>query len=217
MEPPRVIITGGSGFLAKSLQAEMSSAGMQVLAPGKEELDVCCAESVTRYFKSVGDVDLLICNAGVTEDKPLARMSESDWDDVVSVNLKGSFLCSRELIRGMMRKRQGHIVFISSFSAEHPPVGQANYAAAKAGLLGLMKSLASECGSRNIRMNAVFPGFMETKMTSSLSSEVKKKVLARHALGRYNTAQDTAKFITFLHQHMPHTSGQVFNLDSRII
>ena len=217
MEPPRVIITGGSGFLAQSLQAEMSSVGMQVLAPGKEELSVCCAESVSRYFESVADVDLLICNAGVTADSPLARMSESDWDAVVSVNLKGAFLCARESVRKMMRKRQGHIVFISSFSAAHPPVGQANYAAAKAGLLGLMKSLASECGSRNVRVNAVFPGFLETKMTSGLSSEVKESVLARHSLGRYNTTQDVAKFIAFLHQHMPHTSGQTFNLDSRII
>ncbi len=116
----------------------------------------------------------------------------------------------------MAKRRSGHILFISSFSALHPPVGQANYSASKAALLGMMKSMAQELGRRNVRVNAVIPGFMETKMTAPLSDQIKQDVLNRHVLGRYNTPEAVAEFIVHLHQHMPHTSGQTFNLDSRI-
>lgn len=190
---------------------------MEVLAPGRRDLDVGSEEAVKDYFAGAGDVGLLVCNAGVTVDRSLARMGEADWDEVMRVNLKGAFLCAREVSRGMIRRRGGSIVFVSSFSAIHPPVGQANYAAAKAGLLGMMKSMAQELSPRNVRVNAILPGFMETAMTAGLSGEVRQAVLKKHVLGRFNTPKAVAGFVTHLHFYMPHTSGQVFNLDSRVI
>ena len=136
---------------------------------------------------------------------------------MLDVNLKGAFLCAREVSRGMAKRRSGHILFISSFSALHPSVGQANYSAAKSALLGMMKSMAQELGRRNVRVNAVIPGFMETKMTASLDDKIKGAIRDRHVLGRYNTPEAVAGFVTYLHQYLPHTSGQVFNLDSRVI
>lgn len=213
----RALITGGEGDLASALGGSLSNADMEVLAPDRCELNVVCGESVREYFAEVGEVDLLICNAGLTVDGMLARMGEDDWDEVMRVNLRGAFLCAREVARMMMKNRTGHIVFVSSFSAMHPPIGQVNYASAKAALLGLMKSMAQEFGSRNVRVNAILPGFLDTKMTSQLSSEVKQAALSKHTLGRFNTPEAVAEFVTCLHFRMPHTSGQVFNLDSRLV
>ncbi|MCP5537840.1 MAG: SDR family oxidoreductase [Akkermansiaceae bacterium] len=213
----RAIITGAAGGLGQAIASSLRSAGLAVLAPGRDELDVTSPNSIKSYLAAAGQVDLLVCNAGLTIDKPLARMTEKDWSDVVDVNLKGAFLCARETSRGMMKRRSGNMVFISSFSAVHAPAGQANYAAAKAGLLGAMKSMARELGPRNIRVNAILPGFLETRMTHGLSDELKQANLDRHTLGRFNTPESVAGFITFLHRQLPHTSGQVFNLDSRIL
>lgn len=197
---------------------EFRGAGWHVLPPGRIELDVADESAVEAYFKEqAGDLDLLVCNAGLTRDGLLARMSEENWDEALDVNLKGAFLCAKAAARGMMKRRGGQIVFISSFSAFHPPAGQANYAAAKAGLTGLTKSLAKELGSRGVRVNLIVPGFMDTKMTTSLGDEVKQAALAKHALGRLNEPERVARFIRFLHEELPHTSGQVFNLDSRIL
>lgn len=213
----QAIITGGEGGLGEAISTTLKSAGREVLSPGRGDLNVADASSVKDYLHQLDDIDLLVCNAGATLDKPLARMSESDWDQVMQVNLKGAFLCAREVSRSMMKRRSGHIIFISSFSAIHPPAGQANYAAAKSALLGMMKSMAQELGSRNVRVNAILPGFLETKMTENLSDEVKQAALQRHTLGRFNTPEAVAEFVAHLHQRMPHTSGQVFNLDSRIV
>ncbi len=210
------VITGGQGDLGKSLAAALAAAGMDVHAPGRQELDVTCPESVRKFFTGQERTDLLVCNAGLTSDMPLTRMRETNWARVIDVNLKGAFLCAREAAPSMMKRRSGHMVFISSFSAIHPPAGQANYAAAKSGLLGMAKSMARELGPRNIRVNVVMPGFMETKMTSGLPAAAKQASLDRHTLRRFNTPDSVASFVTFLHQHMPHTSGQTFNLDSRI-
>ncbi len=217
MSAPQAIITGAAGGLGQAITQSLRTAGMDVLAPGKEELDVTSADRVKSYFADAGDISLLVCNAGLTIDKPLARMNESDWDRVMETNLKGAFLCAREVSRGMMKRRVGHLVFIASFSAIHPPSGQANYAAAKSALLGVTKSLAQELGPRNVRVNAILPGFLETKMTQGLSDEVKAASLSRHVLGRFNTPDTVARFIDFLHHQLPDTSGQVFNLDSRIL
>jgi len=213
----KAIVTGAAGGLGQAISKTLRGAEMEVLAPGKEELDVTSADCVKVFFESAEDTDLLVCNAGMTIDKTIARMSEQDWSRVIDVNLKGAFLCAREVARGMAKRRSGHILFISSFSALHPPVGQANYSAAKSALLGMMKSMAQELGRRNVRVNAVIPGFMETKMTAGLDDDVKGLIRDRHVLGRYNTPEAVAGFVTYLHQHLPHTSGQVFNLDSRLI
>lgn len=213
----KAVVTGAKGGLGQAITTSLRGAEMEVLAPGKEELDVTSSDCVKVFFESIEDTDLLVCNAGMTIDKTIARMSEQDWSRVLDVNLKGAFLCAREVSRGMAKRRSGHILFISSFSALHPPVGQANYSAAKSALLGMMKSMAQELGRRNVRVNAVIPGFMETKMTASLDDKIKGAIRDRHVLGRYNTPEAVAGFVTYLHQHLPHTSGQVFNLDSRVI
>ena len=213
----KAIVTGAAGGLGQAITKSLGGAEMEVLAPGKEQLDVTSPDSVKVFFESIEDTDLLVCNAGMTIDKTIARMSEQDWSRVLDVNLKGAFLCAREVSRGMAKRRSGHILFISSFSALHPSVGQANYSAAKSALLGMMKSMAQELGRRNVRVNAVIPGFMETKMTASLDDKIKGAIRDRHVLGRYNTPEAVAGFVTYLHQHLPHTSGQVFNLDSRVI
>ena len=213
----QAIITGGEGGLGEAISTTLKSAGVDVLSPGRGDLNVADAASVKDYFHQSDDIDLLVCNAGATLDKPLARMSESDWDQVMQVNLKGAFLCAREVSRSMMKRRSGHIIFISSFSAIHPPAGQANYAAAKSALLGMMKSMSQELGARSVRVNAILPGFLETKMTENLSDEVKQAALEKHTLGKFNTPEAVAEFVAHLHQRMPHTSGQVFNLDSRIV
>ncbi len=212
----KVVVTGAAGGLGQAITSSCGGKGGEVLSPGKDELDVSSPSSVKLFFESIDDVELLVCNAGITIDKTIAKMTEEDWSRVIDVNLKGAFLCAREVSRAMAKRRSGHILFISSFSALHPPVGQANYSASKAALLGMMKSMAQELGRRNVRVNAVIPGFMETKMTAPLSDQIKQDVLNRHVLGRYNTPEAVAEFIVHLHQHMPHTSGQTFNLDSRI-
>ena len=211
------IITGASGGLGQAIAHRLESENLDVMAPGKPDLDVTNEDQIQKYFDPITNLELLVCNAGITVDRSLTRMSESDWDEVIRVNLKGAFLCARQASKKMMKNRIGHIIFISSFSALYPSAGQANYAAAKAGLLGLMKSLARELGSRNIRVNAILPGFLETNMTSNLPEVIKDKVKDRHVLGHFNTPENVAEFIVCLHQKMIHTSGQIFNLDSRLV
>jgi 3-oxoacyl-[acyl-carrier protein] reductase len=211
------LITGGKGTLAQAMAGCLTEAGMVVFSPGKEELDVRNEVSVGNYFSDIKNLDLLVCNAGITEDELLLKMTEQSWDSVMDTNLKGVFLVAKEAAKIMIKQKKGHIVFISSFSAFHPPAGQANYAAAKAALTGFAKSLAQELGSRNIRVNVVVPGFMETKMTQGLSEDVYNAAKEKHTIGRFNTVEATGKFLRSLHLDMESTSGQVFNLDSRIL
>ncbi len=193
----------------------LSREGYQVAAPGRDELDVTSAASVKAYFTSITSLDLLVNNAGLTRDIVHSSLSEADWGLVVDTNLKGSFLCSQAALKIFCRQNTGHIINIGSFSGKCPPIGQTNYAAAKAGLIGLTQSLAKEYGKRNIRVNAILPGFLETKMTAGLSDQARQRVLDRHVLGRFNTTEDAASFVTCLHR-LSAVSGQVFQLDSRI-
>jgi 3-oxoacyl-[acyl-carrier protein] reductase len=215
--PFSAVITGGAGDLAQAIAAELQSAGYAVLAPGREELDVTSSDSVRRYFAALPGLDLLINNAGVCRDVSVAKMTEAEFDHVIDVNLKGAFLVSQAAVKLMSKQRHGHIVNIGSYSALSGPAGQANYAAAKAGLIGLTQSIAKEYGARNVRANCVLPGFLETKMTRHLLEDAawRESLLSQHALGRVNTAQDVARFIVFL-QSMENVSGQVFQLDSRV-
>jgi 3-oxoacyl-[acyl-carrier protein] reductase len=212
---PVIIITGGCGGLATSLAAAFRETGAEVFSPGREELDVRSSADAERYFKGFERIDVLINNAGITGDKLFARMEEADWDAVVDTNLKGAFLCTRAAARRMMIERDGSIIQIGSYSALNPPIGQSAYAASKAGLIGLTKSLAKELGPRNIRVNCVLPGFLETRLTTDLSEEARSAALARHALGRFNTVEDAASFIVTL-TRLSHVSGQIFQLDSRV-
>ena len=213
---PVAVITGGAGDLAVIIASELQTAGYEVHAPGRDVLDVTSTSSVDAFFKDLPRVDLLIHSAGRCLDRSFARMEEGDFDQVLDVSLHGAFRVSRAALKHMSRKHGGHIVMIGSFSAWSGPPGQANYAAAKAGLVGLAQSLAEEYGPRNTRVNVIFPGFMDTRMTAGLSEDVRGAAQSAHALGRFNTPRQVAGFIRFIDQSMPHTSGQVFNLDSRI-
>jgi len=215
LNSPVVIITGGAGSLARSLSDAFRETGAEVFSPGREELDVRSSAEADRYFARFERIDLLINNAGITADRLFARLGEKDWDAVLDTNLKGAFLCSRTAAKRMIKQRGGSIIQIGSYSALHPPSGQAAYAASKAALIGLTKSLAKELGPRNIRVNCVLPGFLETRMTAALSDEARAAALARHALGRFNTVEEAASFIVTLNK-LTHISGQVFQLDSRV-
>ncbi|MGI8436877.1 MAG: SDR family NAD(P)-dependent oxidoreductase [Chthoniobacterales bacterium] len=209
------VITGGEGELARAIAEELRAGPMQVLAPGRDALDVASPESVKKFFDALERVDLLINNAGCRADVLCAKMTEAEWDEVVSTNLRGAFLCSQAAGLKMMRRRSGHIINIGSFSARFGNFGQSNYAAAKAGLIGLTQSIARELGKRNVRVNCVLPGFLETKFTADMPDDAKLRAQQLHELGKFNTAAEAARFIAFL-DTMPFVSGQIFQLDSRI-
>jgi len=213
-ETQHAVITGGTGSLGRALAAALQDVCRTVEAPGSRELDVRDSAAIAGYFAQ-RRVDLLVCAAGITRDAPLARLTENAWDETWAVNFAGAAACAKAVLPGMISRGAGHIVFISSHSALHPPVGQAAYAAAKAALLGLVTDLARRHGPSNIRINAVLPGFLETRMTEAVTVPRRAEILAAHALGRFNTSDRVAAFIRFLHHELPHTSGQVFQLDSR--
>lgn len=157
-----------------------------------------CDSFVEKAVKALGGLDVLVNNAGITKDNLTVRMSEQDWDDVIAVNLKGTFLMSKAALKVMFKKRSGNIVNISSVVGEMGNPGQANYVASKAGIIGLTKTLAKEFGSRHVRVNAVAPGFVQTAMTDALPEDVKNKALEAVPLKRFATTQDIAKAVMFL-------------------
>ncbi|MEO6846419.1 MAG: SDR family NAD(P)-dependent oxidoreductase [Chthoniobacterales bacterium] len=204
-------ITGGEGDLARAIHTELEKADWQVIAPGKNECDVTNIDSITKTLRALPRLDYLIHTAGVLRDGALTRMEENDWDAVQAVNLDGAFYAARLAYEmHMAPQKSGHILFIGSGSARFGAAGQANYSAAKAALYGLMQSLAREYGEADVRVNAITPGYLETKMNAHLERSPDD-----HVLNRFNTPQEVARFIVFL-DTMPHTSGQVFQLDSRI-
>ncbi len=211
---PSLVVTGGTGGLGRAVASRFADEGWQVAAPGSAELDVRDVDGIHRYFAS-REPDLLVCGAGVTRDAPLVRLEESSWDEVLAVNLTGARRCAEAVIPGMARRGGGHVIFISSHSALHPPAGQTAYATAKAALLGLTSDLARLHGGADVRVNVILPGFLETRMTAPVSESRRAEILSRHTLGRLNTPGAVAAFIHHLHHHLPHTSGQVFQLDSR--
>lgn len=208
------VVTGGSGALGGAIAEALRNADWDVAAPGSAELDVRDRVAVQRFFEG-RPVELLVCAAGMICDAPLLKLSQTAWDETWAVNFKGAARCADAALPGMAERGNGHIVFISSFSALHPPVGQVAYATAKAALLGLVEDLATRYGPSNIRVNAVLPGFLESRMTRDVSERRRFDILAAHTLGRFNTCLEAARFIRFLHLELPHTSGQVFQLDSR--
>jgi 3-oxoacyl-[acyl-carrier protein] reductase len=157
-----------------------------------------CAALVDKVQEEFGPVAILVNNAGATRDNLLARMKDEEWDDIQATNLKSVFLLSRAVLRGMMKARSGRIVNVTSVVGFMGNAGQANYAAAKAGIVGFSKSLAREVGSRNITVNCVAPGFIETDMTRSLAAEQVKKLVENVPLGRLGRVEDVAQAVLFL-------------------
>jgi len=182
-----------------ALVAEISAAGGEALAV---KMDVADAEQIKVGFKQVldkfGRLDILVNNAAITRDGLALRMKQEDWDAVLRTNLTGAHLCIQQAMLTMMRARTGRIINISSVVAQMGNAGQANYVAAKAGLIGLTKAIAMEIASRNITVNAVAPGFIKTPMTDVLPDKVKEELNTRIPLGRMGTARDVAAAIVFL-------------------
>ena len=182
------------------------------------QCDVSDTEQVREVFKALiaafGTVDILVNNAGITRDGLAMTMREEDFEKVLSVNLSGAFHCAKQVIPAMLRKRSGKIINISSVSGIMGNAGQCNYASAKAGMIGLAKSIAQELGSRGIRANAIAPGFIITDMTAKLSDEVKAEWAKKIPLRRGGTPEDVADVATFLASDMSsYVSGQVIQVD----
>ncbi len=180
--------------------------------------DVSSAESVGEMFKTVtaefGGVDVLVNNAGITRDALLLRMKEEDWDSVIDVNLKSVFLCSKEAVKVMAKRRYGRIVNIASVVAFMGNAGQANYSASKAGIVGLTKTIAREYASRGITSNAVAPGFIATAMTEKLPDNVREEMLRSIPLGRLGSAGDVANAVVFLASpEAGYITGQVIHVN----
>ncbi len=213
--PLDILISGGEGDLARALQSEFSRDGSRVRSPGRKAMDVRDEQQVEAYFSGLERLDVLIANAGCTRDGAMTGLSDAAFAETIETNLRGAFLCARAALKLMLRQRSGHILLIGSRAARHGTQGQSAYAAAKAGLFGLAQSVAREYGSRNVRCNVVLPGFLETRMTAGLPAERREAVRAEHALGRFNTVENAARFIAFL-SRLDHVSGQTFTLDSRM-
>lgn len=181
-------------------------------------LDVASAESaqagVSQVLERFGAIDILVNNAGITRDGLVMRMSEADWDLVLAINLKGVFNCSKAVVRPMMKARRGRIISISSVVGVNGNPGQANYAASKAGVIGLTKTLARELASRNITVNAVAPGFIETDMTARLPEEARQAMLGQVPLGRPGMPADVAAVVLFLASDAAaYITGQVLHVN----
>ena len=218
------VVTGGTRGIGLAIAQRMAADGFDLLvsyrgddaaaeqaktllgeSKGRVEImaaDVSTADGAGALIEAAmsqfGQIDALINNAGITRDTLVMRMTEEDWDAVLSTNLKGAFLCAKAAIRPMLRARTGRIVNMTSVVGIVGNAGQVNYASAKAGLIGLTKSLAKEVGSRGITVNAVAPGFIETRLTDVLPRELKDNLLKNTPLGRFGTPDDIAGAVAFL-------------------
>ena len=215
LEGKTALVTGGSRGIGRAIALELARGGAAVVigyhsgadeavAVAKEaggrsvQADVSDPEQAKRLVEEAGDLDILVNNAGLTRDGVLARMSDEDWRAVIETNLSSVFYTCRAATRGMMKKRAGSIVNISSIVGVHGNWGQANYGASKAGIIGFTKSLARELGSRGVRANVVAPGYVNTRLTDVLPEEAQQAMLTNTPLGRLGEPQDVAGAVRFL-------------------
>ncbi|MEE2856042.1 MAG: 3-oxoacyl-[acyl-carrier-protein] reductase [Planctomycetota bacterium] len=232
----KVIVTGGTRGIGNAIAAGFAAAGARVVISGRDAevaaakaaeldgdvhglaLDVTDGESVQQFFAEamdwLGGIDVLVANAGITRDKLVMALKDDDWDDVIGTNLRGAFLCAREAIRPMIRNKGGRIIGVTSVIGLTGNPGQGNYAASKAGLIGLVKSLAQEVASRNITVNAVAPGMIETDMSADLPQKAKEAIESRIPAGRAGTAQEVASAVLFLaSDEASYITGEVLRVD----
>ncbi|MCF3942466.1 3-oxoacyl-[acyl-carrier-protein] reductase [Oceanobacillus alkalisoli] len=209
----------GSEAKAKEVAEELKSYGVQAFPI---QANVSHEDSVKAMVKEVigafGSLDILVNNAGVTRDNLLMRMKEEEFDDVINTNLKGVFLCTKAVTRQMMKQRAGRIVNVASIVGVSGNPGQANYVAAKAGVIGLTKTTAKELASRNILVNAVAPGFISTDMTEALNEEQKEAMLSVIPLDRFGEPEDVAKVVRFLaSDDASYITGQTIHIDGGMV
>ena len=244
LEGKTALVTGGGRGIGRAICLELASRGATVIvnfnrsadAAGEVvaeiesaggtarsmQADVSDADQVTSLFKALvsdfGTIDILVNNAGMTRDNVIMLMKPDDFDVVIETNLRSAWLCCKTAARTMMRKRTGSIINITSVVGIAGNGGQTNYAASKAGIIGLTKSLAKEVAVRGIRVNAVAPGFVETDMTADLSTEIKEKAIEAIPLGRMGAAQDIAKAVAFLaSSDAAYITGQTLVVDGGMV
>ncbi|MGV3721883.1 MAG: 3-oxoacyl-[acyl-carrier-protein] reductase [Actinomycetota bacterium] len=204
---------------AEAVAEEVRAKGRRAIASQTDVADGKATEALfTQVVSELGQIDILVNNAGITRDGLLMRMSEDDWDAVLDVNLKGTFNCTKAALKRMVRQRSGRIVNVTSVMGVTGNAGQANYAASKAGIIGLTKSTAKEVGSRGITCNAVAPGWIRTQMTEKLPQEVSDQVLKQIPLARLGEPEDVAGLVTFLcSDNAAYITGQVIVVDGGLI
>jgi len=233
------LVTGASQGIGRACALELASGGASVAAAARNEeklaqlvgeitsrggqaaafkMDVASENDVKAAVKAAlerfAKIDILVNNAGVTRDQLVMRMKRADWDAVLNTNLTGAYLCIQQVIGSMLKQRWGRIINIASIFGQIGQAGQANYSASKAGLIGLTKAVAREVASRNITVNAVAPGYIETAMTAVLTEDLKKKVLEMIPLGRAGSDQDVAHAVRFLaSDEAAYITGQVLNVN----
>jgi 3-oxoacyl-[acyl-carrier protein] reductase len=245
LENKTALVTGASRGLGKAVALKLATCGADVAVNyrssdeaaenvcreiekmGRKALlcktDVSDSEAVKQMVRRItdelGGIDILVNNAGIVKDSLILRMSDESWDEVINTNLRSAYLCSRYALRSMISKRWGRIINISSLAGVIGNAGQANYSAAKGGMIALTKSLAREVGSRNITANAIAPGFIVTDMTmGNLPEESRDDILARIPLGRFGTADDVAELAAFLaSEEASYITAQVIGIDGGII
>ncbi|TML13534.1 MAG: 3-oxoacyl-[acyl-carrier-protein] reductase [Actinobacteria bacterium] len=215
MEGKTALVTGGSRGIGRAIAVELAHAGADVTLSyrsGKDEAkevakeagaraveaDVSDPEQARALIDAAGELDVLVNNAGITRDGLLARMSDEDWRVVIETNLSGTFHTCRAAVRGMMKRRAGSIVNVSSIVGLHGNPGQTNYSASKAGIIGFTKALARELGNRGVRANVVAPGYIDTRLTQVIADEMKELMLANTPLGRFGRPEDVAGAVRFL-------------------
>jgi 3-oxoacyl-[acyl-carrier protein] reductase len=244
LEGKAALVTGASRGIGREIAIELARQGANVAvnyagseskanevvdeikAMGKEAFAIKCdvsnSEEVAAMVKDTverfGKLDILVNNAGITKDNLLMRMKEDEWDDVININLKGVFLCTKAVTRQMMKQRVGRIINITSVVGVSGNPGQANYVAAKSGVIGLTKTTAKELASRNITVNAIAPGFITTDMTDKLSGEVKDEMLKQIPLARLGEPKDIAKMTAFLaSDDASYITGQTLHINGGMV